>query len=139
MMTANHDVALKNAVRLTGAAVLALLLLSAVAAGAATVEGTANANVSANAATNGTNANALQEVSAAAAQTAQSAELQGAVKSVWRLAWEKSWPFIKTTLGKFWNLMVQAWQSLATLRKTSQTGTNVNANAATNAAVNATP
>lgn len=139
MTTVNDTAAAKYAARITGAALLSLSLLGAGAAGAVTIEGSANVNVSVNAATNAADAAALQEVRAAAAQTAQSAELQGAVKSVWRMAWEKSWPFIKTTLGKFWNLMVQAWQSLTTLGKASQPGTNVNANAAVNAATNAAP
>ncbi len=97
----------------------------------------ANANATAPAPAGNDNANAIQDVSAAAAQTAQSAELQGAVKSVWRMAWERSWPFIKTTLGKFWNLMVQAWHSLVTLGKTSQPATNAAVNGAVNAATNA--
>lgn len=130
MTIANDSAAAKYAARVTGAALLSLSLLCAGTAGAVTIEGSANVNVTVNAATNAADAGALQEVSAAAAQTAQSAELQGAVKSVWRMAWEKSWPFIKTTLGKFWNLTVQAWQSLTTLGKTSQTGTNANASAA---------
>jgi hypothetical protein len=139
MMTAKDSAASKLAARATGAAVLSLLVLGAAGAGAVTVQGSANVNVSVNMATNGSNTNALQEVGAAAAQTAQSAELQGAVKSVWRMAWEKSWPFIKATLGKFWNLLAQAWQSLVSLGKTPPPATNANANAAVNAATNTAP
>lgn len=102
---------------------------AAVAAANTDSGGSTNANASA---TGGTNA--IDEVSAAAQQTAQSAELQGAVKSVWRLAWEKSWPFIKNTTLKFWDLMKQAWHALATVGRSSQEGgANANVNAAANA------
>lgn len=116
------------------AAALMLLLVSAASAAAISLDAAANAN--ANASTNAAESSALMEVGAAAEQTAKSAELQVAVKSIWRTAWDKSWPFIKTTVGKFWNLVVQAWTGLTTLGK-STTNLNANVNAAANA--NAAP
>lgn len=45
-----------------------------------------------------------------AADIADSPELQVAVKSFWRTAWDSAWPFLSDMVKKFFGLFVVAWQ-----------------------------
>ncbi len=122
-----------------------LVLASAVAgnaffgargASAATVDASVNAAV--NAATGG-EGTPLGQAAAGAETVAKSAGLRTAVAGAWRTAWEKSWPFIKGSILKFFGLLGQAWASIAGSISTGGTNANVSTNAAVNASVNAAP
>lgn len=130
----------------TRSTALASLLLAAafsiaaagpLAASATIVEVSANAavNVSGN-----TNGEPLLQAAAGAEAVAKSSGLSAAIAAAWRTVWEKSWPFIKGSIAHFFELIGQAWRSIA---GSVTTGMNVNAdagvNASTNSAVNAAP
>lgn len=105
-------------------------------ASAATVD--AAVNVAVNASAGDTNT-PLMQAAAGAATVAKSAGLKAAIAEAWRTAWEKSWPFIKGTILRFFGILGQAWSSIAGSVKTGGTNANAAVNASTNAAVNATP
>jgi hypothetical protein len=128
MIVTNRKVARMLAAVATLSLALGPLSVAAVTTGDA-INAAANVNAAIKTDDDG---KAIEEVRAAAEQTAKSSELQGAVKSIWRLSWDRSWPFIRDTAAKFWGLMKQAWSSLTSVGKSSQTGTNGNVNAAAN-------
>lgn len=83
---------------------------------------------------------ALVQAAAGAKEVAESAGFRSAVGSFWKVAWEKSWPFIKSMTLKFFGLFGQAWRAIAaSFRGSTSANLNasVNAGAATNASTNA--
>lgn len=101
--------------------------------GAASAGGAAAANVSVEGAAS------IGEAAKQAEQVAVSSGLTAAVNNVWRLAWEKTWPFIKSMALKFWGLMRQA-AAVFTAPVPSQVegpAANVNGGANVNAAADA--
>lgn len=82
------------------------------------INGAANLNLSVN--------SPAGQAAAAATATAQSPEMQKAVTSVWALAWESAWPFIKSMFSGFFGLFVTAWHS-ATVPTNVNAAANVNA------------
>lgn len=97
------------------------------------VETSANAGANANVQLNANDP--LVQAAAGAKEVAESAGLKTAVGGAWKVAWDKSWPFIKSMVLKFFGLFGQAWRAIVSSFKGP--ATNANANVAVNAAVNA--
>lgn len=87
---------------------------------------TSNTNV--NTVSNG-NEGANTNAAVSAETEAKTKELGTAVGGFWKLAWEKSWPFIKGTTLKFRAKIADVWRTLTTVFKEIGGSVKVDANA----------